>query len=568
MTEVDNWRELGQQLRVDSIRAANVTKSGHPTSSMSAADLMAVLMSKYLHYDFDNPGNPNNDHLIFSKGHASPLLYSMYKAAGAITDDELLTFRVFGSRMEGHPTPEIPWVDVATGSLGQGLPISVGVALSGKYLDKLPYRVWCLCGDSEMAEGSMWEAFEHAAFYELENLTAIIDVNRLGQRGETMHGWDLNSYAKRAEAFGWKAIEIEGHDLEEIDRAYQEALHTHGQPTVIVAHTLKGKGVKEVENQLGWHGKALDHPDEAIEELGGIRNIVVDVPKPEAAEPHTFEVKGGELPTYEVGGKDVATRTAYGEALRALGDMRGDIVAVDGEVSNSTYAEFFRDAHPDRYFEMYIAEQQMVAAAVGLQVRKWHPFASTFAAFLARAYDFVRMAAISRANMSLCGSHAGVSIGEDGPSQMALEDLAEFRAVHSSTVLYPSDANQTAQLVAQMADLPGIKYMRTTRGATPVIYEPGEEFPVGGSRVVRSSDEDDVTIVAAGITLHEALEAADSLAGRGDQRPRRRSLLGQAGRRRGPARRSGGDRRPHRDRRGPLARGWARGGRPLGVRRG
>jgi transketolase len=363
-----------------------------------------------------------------------------------------------------------------------------------------------------MAEGSMWEAFEHAAFYELENLTAIIDVNRLGQRGETMHGWDLNSYAKRAEAFGWKAIEIEGHDLEEIDRAYQEALHTHGQPTVIVAHTIKGKGVKEVENQLGWHGKALDHPDEAIEELGGIRNIVVDVPKPEAAEPHTFEVKGGELPTYEVGAKDVATRTAYGEALRALGDMRGDVVAVDGEVSNSTYAEFFRDAHPDRYFEMYIAEQQLVAAAVGLQVRKWHPFASTFAAFLARAYDFIRMAAISRANMSLCGSHAGVSIGEDGPSQMALEDLAEFRAVHSSTVLYPSDANQTAKLVEQMAGLPGISYMRTTRAATPVIYGPDEDFPIGGSRVARSSDEDDVTIVAAGITLHEALEAAEALA--------------------------------------------------------
>jgi len=516
MTEVDNWRELGQQIRVDSIRAANVTKSGHPTSSMSAADLMAVLLSKYLHYDFDNPENPNNDHLIFSKGHASPLLYSIFKAAGAITEEELLTFRLFGSRLEGHPTPEIPWVDVATGSLGQGLPISVGVALSGKYLDKLPYRVWCLCGDSEIAEGSQWEAFEHAAFYELENLTAIIDVNRLGQRGETMHGWDLNSYARRAEAFGWNAIEIDGHDFEEIDRAFQEALHTHGRPTAIVAHTIKGKGVKEVENKNGWHGKALDHPDEAIEELGGIRNITVEAHKPEStAERHEFEVPGGELPTYEIGGKDVATRAAYGEALRALGDMRGDVVALDGEVSNSTYSEYFRDAHTDRYFEMYIAEQQLVAAAVGLQVRKWRPFASTFAAFFSRAYDFVRMAAISRATMSLCGSHAGVSIGEDGPSQMALEDLAEFRAVHSSTVLYPSDANQTAKLVALMADLPGISYMRTTRAATPVIYDASEDFPVGGSHVVRSSDDDDVTIVAAGITLHEALKAADSLAEEG-----------------------------------------------------
>jgi len=516
MTDIDNWRELGQQLRVDSIRAANVAKSGHPTSSMSAADLTAVLLSKYLHYDFDAPENPNNDHLIFSKGHASPLLYSLYKAAGAISDEELLTFRLFGSRMEGHPTPGIPWVDVATGSLGQGLPIAVGVAIAGKKLDRLPYRVWCLCGDSEMAEGSMWEAFEHAAFFELDNLTAIIDVNRLGQRGETMHGWDLNSYANRARAFGWKAIEIDGHDLEEIDRAYAEAIETRGQPTVIVARTLKGKGVKEVEDQLNWHGKAVDHPDESIEELGGIRNIIVDVPKPQSnGKPHEFETSGGDLPTYEAGGKDVATRTAYGEALRALGNMRGDVVAVDGEVSNSTYAEFFRDAHPDRYFEMYIAEQQMVATAVGLQVRGWHPFASSFACFLSRAYDFVRMAAISRANMSLCGSHAGVSIGEDGPSQMALEDLASFRAIHSSTVLYPSDANQAAKLVGQMAGLPGISYIRTTRAATPVIYGADEEFPIGGSRVVRSSDDDDVTIVAAGITLHEAMKAADSLAEEG-----------------------------------------------------
>jgi transketolase len=515
MSEVDNWRELGQQIRVDSIRAANVTKSGHPTSSMSAADLMAVLLSKYLHYDFGNPENPNNDHLIFSKGHASPLLYSLFKAAGAISEEELLTFRQFGSRLEGHPTPEIPWVDVATGSLGQGLPISVGVAIAGKNLDRLPYRVWCLCGDSEMAEGSMWEAFEHAAFYELENLTAIIDVNRLGQRGETMHGWDLNSYANRARAFGWKAIEIDGHDLGEIDRAYAEAIETRGQPTAIVAHTIKGKGVKEVENKHGWHGKALDHPDEAIEELGGIRHIVVDVPKPESdGQPHEFEASGGSLPTYEAG-SEVATRKAYGDSLAALGNIRGDVVAVDGEVSNSTYAEIFRDAHPDRYFEMYIAEQQMIAAAVGLQVRKWHPFASTFACFLSRAYDFVRMAAISRANFSMCGSHAGVSIGEDGPSQMALEDLAAFRAVHSSTVLYPCDANQTAKLVEQMAGLEGISYIRTTRAATPVIYEPDEDFPIGGSKVVRSSDEDDVTIVAAGITLHEALKAADSLADEG-----------------------------------------------------
>jgi transketolase len=507
------WRELGQQLRVDSIRAAAVTKSGHPTSSMSAADLMAVLLAKYLHYDFDEPDNPNNDHLVFSKGHASPLLYSLYKAAGAITDEELLTFRKFGSRMQGHPTPAIPWVDVATGSLGQGLPFCVGIALAGKKLDQLPYRVWALCGDSEMAEGSMWEAFEHAAFYGLDNLTAIIDVNKWGQRGETMHGWDLDSYANRARDFGWHTIEIDGHDVEEIDQAYGDALAQQGQPTAIVARTLKGKGVKEVEDQPNWHGKALDHPDEAIAELGGERNITIQVPKPEGGEPHRFETTDSpEPPTWDLG-EEVATRRAYGDALAALGSARGDVVVLDGEVSNSTYAEIFRDAHPDRYFEMYIAEQQMVAAAVGLQVRNWVPFASTFAAFLSRAYDFIRMGAISQANIRLCGSHAGVSIGEDGPSQMALEDLAMMRAVHGSTVLYPCDANQTAQLVAEMADQEGIVYLRTTRAATPVVYGADEKFPIGGSRVLR--DGSDVTIVGAGITLHEALKAADRLSAEG-----------------------------------------------------
>ncbi|MFL5939421.1 MAG: transketolase [Gaiellaceae bacterium] len=514
MSDAERWRELGQQLRVDSVRAAAVTSSGHPTSSMSAADLMAVLISKYLHYDFDRPDNPANDHLVFSKGHASPLLYSMYKAAGAVTDEELLTFRKFGSRLEGHPTPAIPWVDVATGSLGQGLPYGVGIALAGKKLDRLPYRVWVLCGDSEMAEGSMWEAFEHASFYGLDNLTAIIDVNKFGQRGETMHGWDLDSYASKARAFGWHAIEIDGHDVEAIDRAYGEAVAEQGQPTAIVTRTVKGKGVKAVEDKPGWHGKALDDPEEAVAELGGERNIVVDVPKPELkGEPHRFDVTGPlVLPTWQRG-DEVATRRAYGDALAALGAARGDVVALDGEVSNSTYAEIFAKAHPDRYFEMFIAEQQMLAAAVGLQVRKWVPFASTFAAFLSRAYDFIRMAAISQANIRLCGSHAGVSIGEDGPSQMALEDLAMMRAVHGSTVLYPSDANQTARLVVEMADREGIVFMRTTRAATPVLYDAGDEFPVGGSRVLRQGE--DVAIVAAGITLHESLKAADRLIAEG-----------------------------------------------------
>jgi transketolase len=512
MTDHERRRELGQQLRVDSIRTSAVTSSGHPTSSMSAADLMAVLLDGYLRYDFEDADNPANDHLIFSKGHASPLLYSLYKAAGAITDEELLTFRKLGSRLEGHPTPVLPWVDVATGSLGQGLPIAVGVAIAGKRLDRLPYRVWALCGDSEMSEGSMWEAFEHAAFLELDNLTAIVDVNRLGQRGETMHGWDLDSYAERARAFGWHAIEIDGHDVEAIDRAYAEALETKGKPTAIVARTIKGKGVSAVEDKGGFHGKALDDPEASIAELGGERDIRVEVARPDrSGEPHRFQTGPLELPRYEVG-SEVATRKAYGDALAALGAADGLVVGLDGEVSNSTYAEIFAEAHPERYFEMYIAEQQMAAAAVGLQVRGWKPFASSFAAFWTRAYDFIRMAAVSRANLRLCGSHAGVSIGEDGPSQMALEDLAMMRAVHGSTVLYPCDGNQTAKLVSAMAETDGIVFLRTTRSGTPVIYGPDEEFPIGESRVVRASDEDEVALVAAGITLHEALKAADALA--------------------------------------------------------
>jgi transketolase len=504
-------RELGQQLRVDAIRPAAAAKSGHPTSGMSAADLMAVLLANHLRYDFDNPKSSANDRLIFSKGHASTLLYAMFRATGVISDEELLSYRQFGSIFEGHPTPRIPWVDVATGSLGQGLPDGVGVALAGKKLDRLPFRVWVLCGDSELAEGSQWEAFEHAAYYELDNLTAILDVNRLGQRGETMWGWEIGKYSKRAQAFGWHTIEIDGHDVNAIDAAYKEAEGTTGQPTVIIAKTIKGKGVKAVENKNGWHGKALDNPDEAIDELGGVRNIEVEVAKPEPGESHVFETGKLELPRYELG-EEVATRKAYGEALAAVGAADGRVVALDGEVSNSTFAEIFAKAHPDRFFEMYIAEQQLVAAAVGLQVLDWKPFASTFAAFFSRAYDFIRMAAISQANVRLSGSHAGVSIGEDGPSQMALEDIAALRAVHSSTVLHPCDANQTARLVAAMAETDGIVYLRTLRPNTPVIYGPDEEFEIGGSRVLRSSDEDDVTLVGAGITVHEALEAAEALA--------------------------------------------------------
>ncbi len=516
-TDHDTWTDLGRQLRIDSIRASSAAGSGHPTSSMSAADLMAVLLERHLRYDFDAPEDPRNDHLVFSKGHASPLLYAMYRAAGAIDDDELLTYRQRGSRLEGHPTPVLPWVDVATGSLGQGLPIGVGIALAGKRLDQLPYRVWVLTGDGELAEGSMWEAFEHAAVAGLDNLTAILDINRLGQTGETMHGWDLDAYADRLRAVGWHAIDIDGHDPSAIHDAYTEAVATVGRPTAIVARTIKGSGVSAVADQTGMHGKSLADETTALAELGAAthRRITVAVhgPTGESA-PHRFESGALDLPRYPVGSAE-ATRRAYAEALVALGRSRGDVVALDGDVNNSTYTELFAAALPERYFEMYIAEQQMVSAAVGLQVRGWVPFASTFGAFWSRAFDFLRMAAVSRADIRISGSHAGVSIGPDGPSQMALEDIASFRTIWGSTVLYPSDANQAAQLVVAMADRSGVVYLRTTRGKTPVIYDPDDAFPIGGSRVVRRDDADVVTLIGAGVTLHEAMTAATTLAAEG-----------------------------------------------------
>jgi len=512
------WKELAAQLRVDSIRCTTAAGSGHPTSSMSAADLMAVLMAKYLKYDWDAPKNPNNDHLIFSKGHACPVLYSMYKAAGAIDDAELLTLRKLGSRLEGHPNPHtLKWVDVATGSLGQGLPIGVGIALDGKYVDKLPFRTWVVLGDSEMAEGSIWEAFDKASYYKLNNLIAILDMNRLGQRGETDLGWNSAAYAARARAFGWHAIELDGHDVQAIDRAYTEALQQTEQPTVLIAKTEKGHGVSFTANKDGWHGKAMnaEQAADAIKELGGERHITISVHKPEnltpAAGPAAQPLK---LPVYDAGTKE-ATRKAYGDALVAIGAARPDVIVTDGEVSNSTHADEFKKAYPDRFFEMFIAEQQVLGTAVGFQCRGKKPFASTFAAFFTRAYDQIRMAAISNATIHLAGSHAGVSIGEDGPSQMALEDLAMMRSVYESTVLYPSDANQTAHLVNAMADLKGISYMRTTREKTPIIYTADETFPIGGSKTVVSSDSDKVTVVGAGITLHEAMKAAATLKAEG-----------------------------------------------------
>jgi transketolase len=409
-------------------------------------------------------------------------------------------------------------VDVATGSLGQGLPDAVGVALAGKYLERQPYRIWVLCGDSELAEGSIWEALDKASYYQLDNLIAIVDVNRLGQSGPTDLGWNLGAYARRAEAFGARTLVVDGHDLAAIDDALATAENTEaGKPTVIIAKTVKGRGFPEVEDSPDWHGKPFpaDMAGRAIAELGGVRHLVVRGAHPTAA-PAAEAVADptpdrAERPRYTVG-EQVATRKAYGDALVALGARDRRVVALDGEVSNSTYTAEFAHAFPTRYFEMFIAEQQLVAAATGLAVCGYRPFASTFVAFLTRAHDFIRMGAVSGVDLRLVGSHAGVEIGADGPSQMALEDLAMLRAVHGSTVLYPSDATSTAALVDALASTPGISYLRTTRGAYPVLYPDGEAFPIGGAKLLRASDCDDVTLIGAGVTLHACLRAADTLA--------------------------------------------------------
>ncbi len=506
------WNDLAAQIAVDSIRCTTEAGSGHPTSSMSCAHLLAVLYADHLRYDVSDPKSPANDRFVMSKGHAAPALYSVLKAIGAISDDELLTLRRFGSPIQGHPAPvpELPWIDVASGSLGQGLAVGLGMSLAMR-LDGLPGRAWVLLGDSEIAEGSVWEAMEAAAFHELDNLIAIVDLNRLGQRGPTMHEWNADLFARRAQAYGWHTIEIDGHDVTSIDAAYTEA-SAADRPTLIVARTEKGHGVSFLANHEGWHGKAVpsDQEGAAIEELGGIRSLTITPASPPDLKPLTLgELRAEPAPTYI---DAVPTRKAFGEALAWLAGHRPDLVVLDGEVGNSTHTEDFQAVAPERFIEMYIAEQAMVGTQTGLQALGKTAFAATFGAFVSRAADFVRMGAISRADLRLCGSHAGVSIGEDGPSQMAVEDLAMFRAIHGSTVLYPADGHATIKLVTTMCDLPGISYLRTTREATPVVYGPDEAFPVGGSKTLRSSDDDAVTLIGAGVTLHTCIEASEALA--------------------------------------------------------
>jgi transketolase len=510
-------QELARMIRYYILTATNKAGSGHPTSSLSATDLMTgLLFGGSFRYDLDQPDHPNNDRLIFSKGHASPLFYALWLAAGKITEEEMLTYRQFGSPLEGHPSVDFPYVEAATGSLGQGLSIGVGLALNAKYLDTLPYRTYVLLGDSEMAEGSQWEAIQIAAHYKLDNLIGIIDVNRLGQRGETMYGHNLEAYRSRISAFGWETLVIDGHSLEEIVAAYNEALRADGRPVMIIARTIKGKGAPPVEDKNGWHGKPLSAEDfkQVIAGLGEIdRSARGTVSLPEDLRPAPIPEGEVDQPGYAAD-EPVATRNGYGNALKRLYPKFPAIVSLDGEVSNSTRAKFFQDAYPERFFEMYIAEQNMAGVALGLAIRGKIPFVSTFGAFLSRAYDQIRMSQYSSANIKFVGSHAGVSIGQDGPSQMALEDLSMFRAVHDSVVLYPADAIATERLVEQAATHRGLVYLRTTRAKTPILYDNADQFVIGGCKVLKKSTADQITVVTAGITLFEALAAWEELKAR------------------------------------------------------
>ncbi len=515
---MNNLEQLAKLIRYYSLVMPTEAGSGHPTSSLSAADLMTgLLFGGSFRYDLTDPGHPNNDRLIFSKGHASPLFYSLWAAAGAVTEQELMTFRKFGSPLEGHPTRAFKYTEAATGSLGQGLSIGVGMALNGKKLDKLPYRTYVLLGDSEMAEGSQWEAMEIAAYYKLDNLIGVLDVNRLGQRGQTMYGHDLSVYKNRAAAFGWEPIVIDGHHLPQIQTAFQQALQAKDRPVMIIAKTIKGKGVPFIEDQNGWHGKPLKKDDlaRALEALGHVdKTVRGTIPLPEGRKPESPKAGDSAALSYAAD-KPVATRHAYGTALLRIFPRFPDIIALDGEVSNSTFAELFQAKHPDRFFEMFIAEQNMAGAGLGLSIRGKIPFLSTFAAFWTRAFDQIRMSQYSHGNVKFCGSHAGVSIGEDGSSQMGLEDIALFRTLLDSVVFYPCDAVSAEKLVELMAGHRGIAYLRTTRKETPILYRNDEAFRIGGSKTLRSGKQDRATIVAAGITVHEALKAYDELKGEG-----------------------------------------------------
>jgi len=513
-SDIAHLHSLARLIRYHCVTTTTVAGSGHLTSSLSAADLMTGLMfGGSFRFDVADPDHPNNDRLIFSKGHASPLLYSLWAVAGGIDEQELSSYRRFGSRLEGHPTRRFPHAEAATGSLGQGLGIGVGLALNARRLDQLPYSTYVLLGDSEMSEGSQWEAIQLASHYHLANLVGIVDVNRLGQRGETMFGHDIEAYARRIASFGWHTLMIDGHDMAQIVDAFLEASAERARPVMIVARTVKGKGISFLENAGGWHGKALDEDQSkvALAELSDIDpNVRGVIAAPENTRPARAIPRPSRAPHYEIG-TSVATRKAYGAALARIAWQFPQLVCLDAEVSNSTMADIFAEQVPERFFEMFIAEQNMVEVAVGLSMRGKVPFVSTFAAFFTRAFDQIRMAQYSGANLKCIGSHAGVSIGEDGPSQMGLEDIAMFRSILTSVVLHPCDALSTEKLVEVAAAYEGMVYLRTMRQDTPVIYDNDETFQVGGSKVIRQTSDDRLSLVAAGTTVHEALKAHDVL---------------------------------------------------------
>jgi transketolase len=516
-TDIELLKGIANQLRIHSITSTTAAGSGHPTSCCSAADVAATLFFGHMRYDAKNPHYYNNDRFILSKGHAAPLLYAAWAETGLFPASDMLNLRKFNSDLEGHPTPRLPFVDVATGSLGQGLSVGAGMALAAR-LDKLDYNTYVLLGDGEIAEGSVWEAASFAGIYKLNNLIAILDANRLGQSQATAFGHDVGVYAKRFDAFGWRVETIDGHDIEEIVEVLS-GIGLDDKPLVIIAKTYKGAGVSFLQDQDGWHGKPLNKEEaaKAIAELqpSSKSGIGVPIPAPNQLPAPNNAAPAGYPPlNYKIGDK-VATREAYGTALARIGEVDQRVVALDGDTKNSTYAEKFFKKFPDRSTECYIAEQNMVGVATGFGTRGKVPFVSTFATFFTRAADQIRVAGISSANLKLAGSHVGVSIGEDGPSQMGLEDLALMRAIVGSVVLYPSDAVSTEKLVEQMALAKGLHFLRTSRPKSPVIYGNDEQFPVGGAKVLRQNAGDKVTVVAAGVTLHEALKAADALKAEG-----------------------------------------------------
>jgi len=520
---LEQLKNIATDLRIDSVRSTTEAGSGHPTTCLSAADIVAALFFAEMRFDPADPRHPEADRFVLSKGHAAPLLYAAWAAAGAFPREEVMDLRKIDSDLEGHPTPRLSFVDVATGSLGQGLAAGVGIALNARRIGS-DYRTYVLIGDGESAEGAVWEAGQIAAFQQLDNLCAITDVNALGQSRGTLFGHDVQAFVSRWQAFGWHAVAIDGHDMAAILAALAEARATTGRPTMIVARTLKGKGVSLFEGKDNWHGKPIKPgPDfeAALAELEAQRVATTDpmpvIPKPTRRRdegPMPDFVGTMPAPSYAKGDM-VATREAYGAALVKLGAMDGRVVALDADVKNSTFSEHFERAYPDRFYQNFIAEQAMVGAAMGLAARGALPFPSSFACFLERASDFIRMAGISNLNVKLAGSHAGVSIGEDGPSQMALEDLAMMRAVPNATVFYPCDAVSAERLMALAAATQGPVYLRASRPKTPVIYDVHESFVTGGSKVLRSSDRDVATVVAAGVTVFEALEAYEVLAAEG-----------------------------------------------------